>query len=283
MPTIEGNKLEQSEYGLLGKASEVITPGDDRWVGGFSHTVEDADAQIKNIAQQVGGAVNEDIVYDAGTRTPAYLEYTPFFVDARLRGSTMEPNAEGKKERVKNLLEVAQQKSIEQEVWSGVLSEGFNQSDGSTDPYHNRYFSDMDYTGFVSLSDVAVDINQGLSLLEEALGEQTVGFKPVIHMPKRIASLIGTGPNDDEGILQSPIGTTVIAGAGYTKIGSDYWMFGTTPMTIVLGEIEVFADDLSQAVNIRNNNIEYVAQRPVGVFWTSEKVFGVKVDPSIKP
>lgn len=280
MPVIHGAPLVQSDYGLLGKASEVVTPSDSTWVGTFTHPIVDADVALKNIVARGGGAVFSDTVHKTEDRTPSYLEYTPFFIESKLPGSVMEPDAEGKKDRVRELLEISKQKSIEHEVWSGVLSAQVN-TEADQEFAKNRFLNDPSTPGYLSLSDVAVSVDDGLSLLEEAFGDHTIGYQGVIHAPRRVASRAKIREYLKDGYLRTNLGTPVIAGTGYSKIGSDYWMFGTSPMTIVLGDVEVMPDNISQAVNTRNNNIEYIAQMPVGVFWTSEKLFAVKVDPTL--
>lgn len=280
MPVIHGAPLVQSEYGLLGKASQVVKPSDDSWIGTFIHPIVDADVALQNIVARGGGAVFSDTVHQTESRTPSYLEYTPFFIESKLSGSTMEPDAEGKKDRVRELLEISKQKSIEHEVWSGILSAQVN-TEANQEFAKNRYFSDTTSPGYLSLSDTAVSVSEGQSLLEEAFSDHTIGYQGVIHAPRRVASIAKVREYLKDGYLRTNLGTPVIAGTGYSKIGSDYWMFGTSPMTIVHGDIEVMPDNISQAVNTRNNNIEYIAQMPVGVFWTSEKIFAVKVDPTL--
>lgn len=281
MPHFDGKPLEQSKYGILSDASQVITPKDERWVGMFSHSLIDSGVKAENVLQQmvVGGASQTDIVFDNLTeRTPSSLEYTPFFVETTVRGSTFENGAE-KVERAEEALNLVQQKAIEQEVWTGVLSEAMPTN---VEHRENRFLADFDNDNFISLSDTAMKPEHAVALMEEGIAEHTLGIRGVLHMPRRIASLASKRFNcKDDNVLNTKLGNYVVAGSGYTKIGEDYWIFGTGPMTVILGDAQVTPEDRSQAINTRTNDIEYIASKPVGVFWTTSHVLGVKVDPNL--
>jgi len=282
MPHFDGKPFEQSKYGILSDASQVLTPDNERWVANFTHSLYDSDVVAENVLQQMigGGVLHSDTVFEhADGRTPSSLEYTPFFVETRVVGSTFEADADKKREKAEESLNIVQQKAIEQEVWTGALSKTM----ASTDEFRrNRYFSDFSNPNFISLSDTALSPNNALALMEEGIGEHTLGIRGVIHMPRRIASLASIeADSGDSEILYTELGNYVISGSGYTKIGSDYWIFGTGPMTVVLGAAHIIPSQHSQAVDTRKNNIEYIAQKPVGVFWTTSTVLGVKVDPNL--
>lgn len=282
MPHFDGKSFEQSKYGILSDASQVLTPDNERWVGNFTHSLYDSDVIAENVLQQMigGGALNTDTVFEnPNGRTPSSLEYTPFFVETRVSGSTFEADSDKKREKAEEALNIVQQKAIEQEVWTGNLSKSMF---GTDDFRKNRFFSDFDNSNFVQLSDTALSPNNALALMEEGIGEYTLGIRGVIHMPRRIASLASIeADSGDSEILYTELGNYVISGSGYTKIGADYWIFGTGPMTVVLGAAQIIPSEHSQAVDTRKNNIEYIAQKPVGVFWTTSAVLGVKVDPNL--
>lgn len=282
MPHFAGKPFEQSKYGILSDASQVLTPDNEKWVANFTHSLYDSDVIAENILQQMigGGVLQTDTVFEnTNGRTPSSLEYTPFFVETRVSGSTMEFGADSKREKAEEALNIVQQKAIEQEVWTGALSKMLT---GTDEFRRNRYFSDFNDPNFISLSDTALSPNNALALMEEGIGERTLGIRGVIHMPRRIASLASIeADSGDSEILYTELGNYVIAGSGYTKIGTDYWLFGTGPMTVVLGAAQIIPVEHSQAVDTRKNNIEYIAQKPVGVFWTTSTVLGVKVDPNL--
>lgn len=285
MPHFDGKPFEQSKYGILSDASQVLTPDNERWVANFTHSLYDSDVIAENVLQQMigGGALQTDIVYNnPDGRTPSSLEYTPFFVETRVSGSTLEADSDKKREKAEEALNIVQQKAIEKEVWSGTLSKTINTSVRTGDYRQNRFFSDFTNPNFTSLSDTALSPDKAVALLEEGIGEYTLGIRGVIHMPRRIASLASIeADSGDSEILYTELGNYVIAGSGYTKIGNDYWIFGTGPMTVVLGAAQIIPGEHSQAVDTRKNNIEYIAQKPVGVFWTTSTVLGVKVDPNL--
>lgn len=282
MPHFDGKPFEQSKYGILSDASQILTPDNERWVANFTHSLYDSDVVAENVLQQMigGGVLQSDTVFEhSDGRTPSSLEYTPFFVETRVTGSTLEADSDKKRDKAEESLNIVQQKAIEQEVWTGALSKTMT---GTDEFRKNRYFSNFDDPNFISLSDTALSPNNALALMEEGIGEQTLGIRGVIHMPRRIASLSSIeADSGDSEILYTELGNYVIAGSGYTKIGSDYWIFGTGPMTVVLGAAQIIPGEHSQAVDTRKNNIEYIAQKPVGVFWTTSTVLGVKVDPTL--
>lgn len=280
---IKGKELVQSPYGLLGKASEVIDLSDENghWVSGFLHEIVDADLNVKNLPQRAGDPnADFDTVLKSVKAGSPTLEYTPFVIDARSTGTTMGADISVYKDNAKNNLILATQKSVEQELWTGKISELVNSAfTNPKDFVHNRHFQDDDYKTL--LTTTAVSVEQGLSLLEEALGESTLGYEGVIHAPKRLASLARVREYLKDGVLRTNLHTPVVAGTGYTKIDDKYYMVATGPLTIVLGAIEVYPSTPQQAVNVRNNTVEYIASRPVGAFWNTSGLFVVEIDPEL--
>lgn len=280
--TIEGAKLEQSPYGLLGKASKVLNLADENghWVSGFLHDILDAGIDVKNLPVRTGDPnADFDTVVQSIAGGSSVLEYSPFIVESRKAGTTFGVDPSDYKESAKEALEVSTQKSAEKEFWEGNIASLINDKfTNAGDFVHNRYAHDDDYATVLTTG--AVSVKQGLSLLEEALGETTIGYQGVIHTPRRLASLAKVREYLKDGVLRTNLGTPVVAGTGYTKINDKYYMVATGPVTVVVGDIEVFPSDLTQAVNVRKNEVEYIAQRPVGVFWTTYNSFVVEIDPS---
>lgn len=280
---IEGMELNQSPYGILGKASKVIDLADSNghWVSGFTHKVVDANINVTNFPGRVGDPnANFDTVIKSVKVGSPTLEYTPFFIDSRTFGTTMGADIDVYKQNAKDTLILATQKSVEQELWTGVISSLVNAE--YTNPaefIHNRSFVDQEY--ITMLTTVAVSPKQGLSLLEEALGERTLGYEGVIHAPRRLASLARVREYLKDGVLRTNLHTPVVAGTGYNKINGKYYMVATGPLTVVLGDIEIIPTTPQQAVNVRNNTVEYIASRPAGVFWNTEGLFAVEIDPTL--
>lgn len=285
MPNIiEGKELVQSPYGLLGDASKVINLADanSHWVSGFSHKIVDTNIDVKNLPVRVGdpNADFDQVIKSMSNGSPI-LEYSPFIIEARSSGTTFGATVEDYEKDAKETLLLATQRAVEQEFWTGKLSKLINDENPLTDRnyIYNRFANDSE-SYVVKLGTGAVSVRQGLSLLEEALGD-TNGFEGVIHAPRRLASLAKIREYLKDGMLRTNLHTPVVAGTGYTKIGDKYYMVATGPVTVVLGDIEIMPGNIQQSVNIRNNTVEYIAQRPAAVFWNTEKAYVVEIDPNL--
>lgn len=282
---IKGKELNDSPYGLLSKASKVIDLSDSsgHWVSGFTHDIVDTGLDVKNIPIRSGDPnVDFEQVLKSVSGSPV-LEYSPFMIESRQSGGTMGVSPEEYEKDAKDTLILATQRAVEVEFWGGKLSKLINDENplyASPKSFvYNRYANDSaNYVEKIGTG--AVSVRQGLSLLEEALGE-TIGFEGVIHAPRRLASLARIREYLKDDVLRTNLHTPVIAGTGYTKIGGKYYMVGTGPVTVVLGDIQVFPDTVQQSVNVRNNTVEYIAQRPAAVFWTTEKAYVVEIDPEL--
>lgn len=283
---IEGAKLEQSPYGLLGEASKVVNLADSNghWVSGFSHKIVDSNLDVKNLPIGVGDPNTDfDQVVELVAGSPI-LEYSPFMIESRTSGTTFGASVEQYEKDARNALELATQRAVEHEFWTGKLSKLINSAYPlNSDPKthrHNRFANDTGADYVEVLGTGAVSVKQGLSLLEEALGD-TIGYEGVIHAPRRLASLARVREYLKDGMLRTNLHTPVIAGTGYTKIGDKYYMVATGPVTVVLGDIEVIPKTIQQSVNTRNNTVEYLAQRPAAVFWTTNKAYVVEINPDL--
>lgn len=281
---IDNEKPEQSPYGLLGGAASVIKLSDNRqWLDGFTHEVYDAISQTHNI--KITGEPADDPV-SILTGSP-FLEYTPFAVKTSIKGSTFGTDPEYFRTKINDILDIVQQKAVEQEFWSGAISKELSATAAlANDPEFrkNRWLASSIATDVSPTPGTGVRLRYGQALLEEALGNKTIGYRGTIHAPKALASIMLI--EDKNGILQTNLGTSVVSGAGYSKQGPDgtmagaglYWMYGTGPVTVLLGETEVLPTQLNQAVNARDNTIEIFAEKPAAVVWSTEQVFAVLVD-----
>lgn len=281
---IDIEKPVQSPYGLLGGAASVRQLSDnDQWVSGFTQEVYDAISETHNV--RIIGGPEEDTV-SALQSGSTFLEYTPFAIRATVKGSTYGTNEKYFRDKADDILQIVQQKAVEQEFWSGAISKLLNADAGDSDPDHrgNRWLASDIAQDVTPTAGTGVKVRYGQALLEEALGNKTIGYRGTIHAPKAIASIMKI--KDEKGVLQTNLGTSVVAGSGYSKQGPDgtiaeagkYWMYGTGPVTVILGETFILPDQLNQAVNARNNTIEIFAEKPAAVVWSTEQVFAVLVD-----
>lgn len=283
---IEGKELVQSPYGLLGKASKVIDLSDanSHWVSGFTHKIVDTGLDVKNLPIRVGDANTDfdQVVKSVNDGSPT-LEYSPFMIESRTTGTTFGATVEDYEKVAKETITLGTQRAVEHEFWTGKISKLVNDEnplDASPRSYTYNRFANDDEDYVVKLGTGAVSVRQGLSLLEEALGD-TIGYEGVIHTPRRLAGLARVREYLKDGMLRTNLHTPVVAGTGYTKIADKYYMVATGPVTVVLGDIVVMPGNIQQAVNTRNNTVEYIAQRPAGVFWTTEKAYVVEIDPNL--
>lgn len=211
----------------------------------------------------------------------------PFAIRTSINGSTFGSNPDYFRTKADDILEIVQQKAVEQEFWSGAISKGLNvEAAEGTDPDHrrNRWLASDIATDVTPTAGTGVKLRYAQALLEEALGNKTIGYRGLIHAPKAVASVMKI--KDEKGVLQSNLGTPVVAGSGYSKQGPDgtmaeagkYWMYGTGPVTVLLGKTDILPDQLNQAVNARKNTIEIFAEKPAAVVFSTEQVFAVLVD-----
>lgn len=280
---IDIEKPVVSPYGLLGGAASVIKLSDnDQWLGGFTQEVFDAISETHNV--RITGAETDTV--SALLNGSTHLEYTPFAIRAKVKGSTFGSDPRYFGTKAEEILEIVQQKAVEQEFWSGAISKVLNVDSAlGTDPNHrgNRWLASSIAQDVTPVAG-GVKLRYGQALLEEALGNNTIGYRGTIHAPKAIASVMKI--KDHKGILETNLGTSVVAGSGYSRQGPDgtiaeagkYWIYGTGPVTVLLGESMIPAELLTQAINARNNSIEIYAEKPAAVVWSTEQVFAVLVD-----
>jgi hypothetical protein len=121
-------------------------------------------------------------------------------------------------------------------------------------------------------------------LLEEALGNASLGSKGVIHVPTVVGSALNL--DKDGGKLVSPLGNSVVSGVGYSKKGptgvnagaGKAWMYATGPISVRIGPTVVIPGNLNQAVNSRINDIEYFVDGSAAVTWATTDSYAVLVD-----
>jgi len=177
--------------------------------------------------------------------------------------------------RARRQLEAVTSKGMEFELWTGgqqpnnpVLSTGATVIGAATSPL------------------------EAFALLGQALSNCSAGGRGTIHAPTWVVDLwyhenllIEQGTR----LVSRVRGDTVVAGVGYPGTGPDNadvdpgqsWAFATGPVTYRLGDIIVLPDTVAQAVNIRNNDAEYRAERFAAVNFDPCCHFGVLVDISI--
>lgn len=276
---------EASDYGILSPATTVIIDNDERWIGGLTYPTIDAGASV--ILAPISGnssPSDEEVISPDGTKPP-YRYYYPFDVKASMQASTMGSTPEEIYANAETVINTVTQKAIEIELWRGVIARSLTATDAVTG---NRFLGSAAGTDFTDVtpsgSAGGVKPRYAQALLEQALGDATIGSKGVLHTPRLLASILKV--KDSNGVLKTNLGTPVVAGAGYSLTGPDgqpaaagkAWMFATGPLTVRLGPVSVIPGELSQAVDTRVNTITYYIDRAAAVTWSTSNLFGVLVD-----
>lgn len=277
-----------AEYGILSGATTVKTVNSDHWISGFTHEVSDSNTSVE-LARILGGTEVEQILASPNGKT--MLSYQPFMIRTKVDGSTFGSDLGRFKELARENLDLVKQMAVETEFWSGAISKKIIEDQNVSALDHsttNRYLASSLATDVTPVAGTGVKPRYAQALLEEALVSSNLGYQGLIHTPRAVASVLkikeGRG-----GALRTNLGTPVVAGAGYSKQGPDgtdaasgkYWMYATGPVTVILGEDAVFPDTHAQAVNARNNTIEYFAELPAAVVWSTQHVYAVLVDLSL--
>lgn len=277
---VETTGPQLTPYGILSPATTRIDETNDWWVNGFSYEISDAGVVIENGVIN-GGPSESTIVEDNSENSQNYGFYYPFDIKASIQSSTMGTNPEDLLESASNALELVTQKAIESEFWHGRIAQLL------TAENDNRYLSNSLAIDVTPTAGTAVKVRYGQALLEEALGEATVGSKGVIHAPRLIASVLQA--SDSDGALVTNLGTNVVAGSGYSHTGPDgviaptgqAWIYATGPVTVRLGNINVVPQKVNQAVDIQRNTTKYFVDRPAAVTWSTTHLYAVLVDLSL--
>lgn len=134
-----------------------------------------------------------------------------------------------------------EQQAVERIVWTGEV--------GNTPSFDK---SDAVQIG------TAADPVHALALAEQFLGEQSAG-QGVIHMPRLIATLLGTQYLTGSGsVLRTTLGTPVVAGGGYPNDGR---IFTTGQMFGFRSEVFYSTNRPGDLLDRRTNDAYAVAER----------------------
>lgn len=279
---------EPSDYGILSPATTVIKDNDERWLSGLTYPTIDAGATVilAPISGDSSAPAGTEVISPDGTKPP-YRFYYPFDIKASMKASTMGSSPEEVYANAESVLDTVTQKAIEIELWKGTVAKTLQ----ATDAKGNRYLGGTAGTDFIDVtpsgSTGGVKPRYAQALLEQALGDATIGSKGVLHAPRLLASILKV--KDSNGVLKTNLGTPVVAGAGYSLTGPDgqpaaagkAWMFATGPMTVRLGPISIIPGEVSQAVDTRVNTITYYIDRAAAVTWSTSNLYAVLVDLSL--
>lgn len=260
-----------SPYGILSPAAHVKVVSTDEWLGGFFSQVYDAKAEY-SLSTMLYGDNNTHIILEDDRESQHFLEYEPFMIRASVFGSTMGAKPDFYEQSARDSLEAIQQKAIEEEFWSGFVTQ------------NNRNLAGSNPIDVTPTPGTGVRPKHAQALLEGAVGSQTTGYQATLHFPRTVASVLKL--KDREGVLSTTIGSRMIAGSGYNRIGpngqvstgSQYWAYATGPVTVLIGDSAVNLVDFPQSVNSPRNTVEYIAEKPAAIVTSTKDTFAVLVD-----
>lgn len=283
---VETTQPALSPFGILSSAVTVVEDHSEfpEWISGYTYETPDGQTSIANTT--VLGTTSEESVVDVNDPVhPAFRFYFPFGIRSKTLSSTMGTTAEVIQKTAEDALAVATQKSIEREFWEGAIAKLL------TSPNDNRYLAQSGAVDVTPTPGTAVKPHYGLALLEEALGNATIGSAGTIHTPisagsalKRILH-VAKGEDGKQALI-TPNGNTLVSGAGYTRVGpggvaapaNQAWMYATGPVTILLSDVFIVPEKKFQAVDTAQNSFAYYGERYAGVTWSTANLYAVLVD-----
>ena len=274
-----------ASFGLLGCVKPDSKSNEDQWVRGFSQYWDSGVYSAKNWDD------TDTTSYTiASNATPTrYLEVKPFFIEVEDYRSTLGLLGVDHIERIKLQADCITQKALEKELWDGAIRIGESHS--------NRALVDPAAT--ILNSGTALSSRRALALLEQTIGDTSAcGIQGVIHMTRDVAALLSSNSQmlfheTGKDHLQTMGGTPVIIGSGYSGAGptdaagdsetptaTNKWMYATGDVRVVLGDIDVVTDTLSQGYDVsgNQNDMRLKAIRPAAVYFDSSVHLAIRVD-----
>ncbi len=270
--------LEVAPYGILSPATTTYDHNDSFWTSGFTYENQDAGLVVAN-GSILGANPSETVtVIDNSASKEHFKTYYPFDVKASVKVSTFGTNPAEIEASAKTALDVVMQKAIEIEFWNGDIAKLL---DSNND---NRYLASAESVDVTPTAGTAVKVRYGLALLEEALGNASIGAAGVIHAPRVVGSALNLDKDGNK--LVAPLGSPVVSGVGYSKKGptgavagaGKAWMYATGPVSVRIGPTIVTPEKLNQAINTRINEIQYFVDGSAAVTWSTTDSYAVLVD-----
>lgn len=277
---VEGAVPEPSKFGLLNP--KTLVSDDERWGSGIA--IDSLACNVETRIVEICDPSNVVTITEPGENSNLYR---PYVIQSEYKCSTFGFNANNYFEKATLGLELCQNKAAEHEFWTGEMAQLDNTLDAEGLPNSNQYLASPDAEDVTPTPGTAVKPAYGQALLEQALADCGCGARGYIHATRAVASTLPV--KEEDGLLQTKLGTYVIAGTGYDGSGPDgtqpggteTWMYATGPVTARLGAIAVTPETLSEATDVRNNEVSVMASREAAVTWDGCCHFAVLVDLSL--
>jgi len=251
---VEAPPISPGLHGLVASAT-VPTERSDRWELGYSFAPEGAaDPEVWAPGCPKGPKS------DFAPTDPPWDTWQPFVVETDLvcpSAGFAERDYVG---RAMRQLEAITSPALEHEFWTG---------EALPDNQHLAAGAAVTVLG----GGTAVALDLGVALLESWLGDQGGGGRGMIHAPVVAASLICWHASGvyEQGtrLVIATRGNVLVAGAGYPGTGPDgadpptgqTWLYATGWVHVRLGDPQVIPEDFGEALDRRNNTVEYRAER----------------------
>lgn len=274
---IDAVPAQPPRYGLLVAASVIAD--ETRWeIGGVAWSPEGCNG---GGVMTVDCGSTEQLVID---NNPANAEADPFGVWAGDKCSTFGFKARDYEGRARRLLAATESFHIAHELWTGDLSvaEGLD-----NEPLASAG------ADTVTAAASAVDVVTAFGLLDGALAACGAGRRGMLHVTPQVLlharSQYLVELSGQQWI--TPLGTIVVADAGYDgsgpngeNPGTTQWAYATSMVQVRLSPIDVvpgsFADAVAraQAVDRSVNTVELRAERLALVQWDACCHFAAQID-----
>lgn len=277
MPAI---KPKAASFGLLSVADVTEhSTADSHWASGYSYETELCNYDVDLIG--ICGPGNFSLVDTSGTAR--FRKNVPFGIKASDLCLTPGYDVMDRKQVLLDKLEFMTQFAIERELWNGHFAQ-------SVDPAAESYLTSP--TNLIKpLTSGAVSVGMGVAIIERILGERAFGAQGVIHAPRDVAVVMATTIAEEDGdsdvLRVKTTGTPIVSGTGYSGSAPSAvtrtnplkpWIYATGPVAVHLGDAELVTPTLSDAVNARTNEMQWVAVRPAGVYFDGCARIGIQVD-----
>lgn len=234
-----------------------------RWENGV--TWEDVErAQLGAIGQwQRPGAVPGLPKTLTDPKGIALESLAPLTVYAAFRTTPLDHSPAGATQIAASRLLLQEEHAVEAALWSGAPSLGLGLSK---------------VRSYAAKGGGKLDLSQGLAVLEHYAAQY--GFQPVLHIPRRLASIMANAKLVKEargGGFATRLGTPVVVGAGYAD---EMQIVATGPIVIYRGQAFT-STNAEGGFNKDQNELTGVAERQYVLGFNKWDAFRVTVDAGI--
>lgn len=236
---VEAPAVVPHPFGLFSVVSPT-NPAGTAWQAGVKfRSVGCVDVAFTEDACISGNTVPPKVALDCATGGD-YSQYRPFTVLAYFRKSG--ESTDVAEAEASAALEGGEEYAVETKLWAMMIAA----SAPTAPPANNKYTNPV----AAMLADVEIE-----------LGKNYHGTG-LIHMSRGVASALGDVLVRVGDRLETMAGTPVIAGAGYNNAGNPATIYGTGPVVVNRGSIEVV-----EAVDTARNDFYALAERTYVVGW----------------